>query len=68
MVFFIMGTILLNHHEKRQVPWRFFNLILAGGAGIEPTLMDPESTVLPLDDPPFHPAKFTLGLSPKLRG
>ena len=25
---------------------------LAGGGGFEPPLMDPESTVLPLDDPP----------------
>ena len=25
---------------------------MAGGGGFEPPLMDPESTVLPLDDPP----------------
>jgi hypothetical protein len=27
--------------------------MLAGGQGFEPRLMDPESIVLPLDDPPF---------------
>jgi hypothetical protein len=26
--------------------------MMAGGEGFEPSLMDPESTVLPLDDPP----------------
>jgi hypothetical protein len=34
---------------------------LAGGGGFEPPLMDPESTVLPLDDPPAEKAENELG-------
>ena len=30
-----------------------FLKLLAGGQGFEPRLMEPESIVLPLDDPPF---------------
>ena len=47
---------LLKIKKTVEEGLNFLNLIdggaLAGGQGFEPRLMEPESIVLPLDDPP----------------
>ena len=45
---------------------RFSSARLAGGRGFEPRLMDPESIVLPLDDPPVTPKNRT-GIGQKIQ-
>lgn len=37
-----------------QKKWRIPLFLLAGGRGFEPLHTDPESVVLPLDEPPLH--------------
>ena len=42
---------------------QFCPMMLAGGQGFEPHLADPESAVLPLDDPPTTESIISSGLA-----
>jgi hypothetical protein len=49
---FTLLTINLLEDKNRKGPRSGEGLVLAGGKGFEPLSTDPESVVLPLDEPP----------------
>ena len=51
---------------KLETRLRILFTQMAGGRGFEPRLMDPESIVLPLDDPPVTPQNRT-GIGQKIQ-
>lgn len=61
---------IIANYDKQKAPFQHRKELRTGGEGFEPPHMDPESTVLPLDEPPReNSAEFYhlfLGLSNRM--